>query len=63
MLGFTGAELFAIIGTSIVQMYCIKSLIDNELVIWLESKELLELIFICILVSLSKMGLMEKNGW
>ncbi len=34
MLGFTGAELLAIIGTSIVQMYCIKSLIDNELIIW-----------------------------
>jgi hypothetical protein len=29
MLGFTGAELFAVIGTSIVQMYCIKNLIDN----------------------------------
>jgi len=33
MLGFTGAELLVIIGTSIVQMYCIKNLIDKELVI------------------------------
>ncbi len=34
MLGFTGVELLVIVATSIVQMYCIKNLIGNELIIW-----------------------------
>lgn len=33
MLGFTGVELLVIVATSIVQMYCIKNLIGNELII------------------------------
>ncbi len=40
MLGFTGAELFIIIATSIVQMYCIKNLVNDELIIWTEVESL-----------------------
>lgn len=34
MLALTGVELFVILATAIVQMYCIKSLLDNRLIVW-----------------------------
>jgi hypothetical protein len=33
MLILTGIELMVIIGTAIVQMYCIKNLFDNRLIV------------------------------
>jgi hypothetical protein len=33
MLKLTGVELIAIIATAIVQMYCIKGLLDNKQII------------------------------
>ena len=35
MLILTGVELFIILGTAVVQIYCIKNLFDNRLVVWL----------------------------
>lgn len=35
MLILTGVELIIILGTALVQMYCIKNLFDNRLVVWL----------------------------
>lgn len=34
ILGFSGIELFTIIVTALVQMYSIKSLLDNRAVVW-----------------------------
>ena len=33
MLALTGVELFVIIVTSVIQMYCIKNLLDNRSVV------------------------------
>ena len=33
MLSLTGVELLIILGTAVVQMYCIKSLLDNRLIV------------------------------
>lgn len=33
MLILTGVELVVILGTAIVQMYCIKNLFDNRLIV------------------------------
>lgn len=33
VLGLTGVELVAILGTACVQMYCLKGLLDNRAVV------------------------------
>lgn len=33
MLILTGVELFVILGTAVIQMYCIKGLLDNRSVV------------------------------
>ena len=35
MLKLTGVELVVILATAVVQMYCIKSLLENKQIIWL----------------------------
>lgn len=34
MLILTGVELVVILGTAIVQMWCIKELLDNRIIVW-----------------------------
>lgn len=34
MLALTGVELFVILVTAVVQMYCIKNLLDNKVIVW-----------------------------